>query len=49
MYMITYCTANGENHWQAVHGEDAMQEFVSDLVKYGSDDIHVFNMEDEIV
>lgn len=46
MYYICW-TENNENKWELIDGEDAMQEFVSDLEERGFVTI-VFNADDEI-
>lgn len=48
MFMICYRNEVDQPLWEVVDGEDAMQEFVSDLTNRGLDHPFVFRMEDEI-
>ena len=51
MYVICYSDVNGEDVWEIVSGEDAMQIRVDELVNYLScdvDDIMVFDMDSQL-
>ena len=52
MYFILYYDIEDRPRWELVSGEDAMQQYVDELViKLGCDpdDIHVFHENSEIV
>ena len=52
MYFILYYDAEDRPFWEVVDGEDAMQQYVDELITdcgCDPDEIHVFYEEDEIV
>lgn len=51
MYYLLYENTNGENTWELISGEDAMQVRVNELMDtldLEEDDIMVFNADDQL-
>ena len=51
MYVICYTDANGEDVWEVVYGEDAMQIRVSELfdeLLCNDEDIMVFDIDSQL-
>lgn len=52
MYVICYMLANGENTWEIVSGEDAMQIRINELMEElncEAEDVMVFDKETELL